>query len=683
MEPDSEGRQVQGTPTGEGANRVRRPVEEPDGEGPSFEEALRGVAAGFRRLLRDRVFLAGLAITALAVLLRAYVLTQSNFIEDDYLFFAAADAGELGPDYLFDLHKGHFMPGALFLVYFQTAFWPYHWWVSAGVMLAVQAAAHLAFLRMLWELFGRRWALLVPLTVFAFAPLTVPVLGWWSAALNAVPLQLALALALLWTVRHLRTGELRAAWFAVGAVVFGMLFTVKAMFLPVLVLAVALTYLYPGGLSVSLRRAWELHRPYWATMAGLFAAYTVLYLGRMASSDSSDGAGVPEGESAWGIARGLVAEVFPVGALGGPLEWGPITPTGGLIDPRGWVVLAAWAVLGAIVLVSVWMRRRAWRAWALLLGYVVIVDVLPTIIARARFQDVVGADPRYVADAAPVFALCLALAFLPTREERARAQVGSAGDGRVDLRPYRTGVGRPARVAAVAATVVYAAAAVVSTHTYARTLQGDYLGSYLDSVRASLSDVPEEGGLYSTPVPEDIVVEWNAQYRLSSWVLSPLADAGTAERMRLPEQADTAHVFDGDGDLVHAAPGEGSAVFVPEEGEKCLETWDGIMSWPVEANGGSSQVVTVGYEAEEETDAILFLGDDFLELELPEAEEDGVWFVPSGASAEQLALHTEEDTVCVNWVSVGVMGPAEEDERWLPSGDERSDPGEDADDGGA
>src|SRR5690625_6523255 len=72
MEPDSEGRQVQGNPIGEGANRVRRPAAEPDGEGPSFGEVLRGAAAGFRRLLRDRVFLSGLVIAALAVLLRAY-----------------------------------------------------------------------------------------------------------------------------------------------------------------------------------------------------------------------------------------------------------------------------------------------------------------------------------------------------------------------------------------------------------------------------------------------------------------------------------------------------------------------------------------------------------------------------------------------------------------------------------
>lgn len=682
MEPDSdasEGRQAQGDAAGEGALRVRRPAEEPDGEGPSFGELLRTGAAALRGLLRDRVFLASLTVIAVALVVRAYVLTQSHFVEDDYLFFAAADAEELSPDHLFDLHKGHLMPGALFLVYFQTAFWPYHWWLSAGVMLVVQAAAYLVFLRLLWELFGRRWALLVPLTVFVLAPLTVPVLAWWSAALNAVPLQLALALALLWTVRHLRTGEPRTAWLAAGAIVFGMLFTVKAMFLPVLVFAVAVTFLYPGGLLVSVRRAWELHRPYWATMAGLFAAYTALYVGRTASAENTDGAGVPESDSAWAIARGLVTEVFPVGALGGPLEWGPVTPTGGLVDPRGWVVLASWAVLAVIVLVSVRMRRRAWRAWVLLVGYVVVVDVLPTVIARARFQDVVAADPRYVADAAMVFALCLALAFLPTREERARAHVGAAGEGRADLYPYRVRVRRPARATAAAVTVVYAAAAVMSTHTYARTLSGEELGAYLDSVRASMADVPAEGGLYSSPVPDDVVLEWNQAERLSSWVLSPLAGSGTAERMRVPEEADTGYVFDGDGDLVPAGPGNNATVFVPEEGENCLETWDGVMSWPVEAHGGPSQVVTIGYEAEEETEAALFLGDDLLEIDLPEAEADGVWFVPSGAPGQQLALHTEEDAVCVNWVSVGTMGPAEDGEPWVPSDDERSEPADEGD----
>ncbi|OOC52652.1 MULTISPECIES: hypothetical protein [Nocardiopsis] len=662
----------------DGPPRVRRPVEEPDEQGPGLGELARAALATGRRLARDRLVLAGLLVVAVAVGLRLHVLGESHFVEDDYLFFAKAYANDLGPDYLFSLHKGHLMPGALFLVYLQTAFWPYEWWVSAGSMLALQAAAMLVFLRLLWELFGRRWALLVPLTVYALAPLTVPVLGWWSAALNAVPLQLAMALALLWTVRYLRTEDLRVAWWAGGAVVFGMLFTVKAVFLPLLLFALAASHLYPGGPIAGARRAWALHRPFWAVMGGLFTAYMVFYLVRTRVEEGGEGASVPESGPALALLRGLLTEVFPIGALGGPLEWGPVTPAGGLIDPRGVMVLGAWAVFAAIVLVSLWMRRGSWRAWVLLLGYVVVVDVIPTVIARGRAHDVASIDPRYVADAALVFALCLALAYLPAREERARALVGGAGAGAAPTAaPYRTRPRRGARTAAVLATVVYAAAAGYSTHTYAQTLSGDRLQRYLDTVRTSLEDVPEEGGLYARPVPEDVVLDWNGARRLSSWVLTPLAPPEVARRMTVPEASGTAYVFDGSGSLVPARPADGSAVFVPGPGDDCLEPWKGMMAWPVLAYGGPTQIVTFGYTSEKDVGAVVALGSDWIEVDLPAAPEDGTWHVPVGASGEKLSLFLPEAPedrggLCLDWVSVGGMAPAAEGDPWVSEEDDRA-----------
>lgn len=649
---------------------------------PGEEEAvpggrLRSVPGLLRALARDRVVLAGVLVVAAAVALRGYVLSQSYFVEDDYLFFASAHASDLSPDYLLTLHKGHLMPGALFLVYLQTSLWPYEWWVSAGTMLALQAAAMLGFLRLLWELFGRRWALLVPLTVYAFAPLTVPVLGWWSAALNAVPFQLATVLAALWTVRYLRTGDQRVAWWAVGAVVFGMMFTVKAMFLPLVLFALAAAFLYPGGPLRGARRGWALHRPFWAVMGALFVAYTLFYLSRMRAG-GGEGAGVPEGEPALALLRGLLTEVFPVGALGGPLEWGPVTPTGGLVEPRDAVLLGSWAVFAVIVLFSLWLRRGSWRAWALLLGYLVVVDVVPTVIARGRFQEVAAADPRYVADAALVFALCLALAYLPTREERARVAVGGAAEsGGAAARPYRVRPRRVAAIAAVLVTVVYAAAAGYSTHAYARTLSGDRLHWYLDTVRSALADVPEEGGLYSRPVPEDVVLEWNGQRRLSSWVLSPLASPEVARRMAVPEQAGTAYVFNDAGYLVPARPDDGSDMFAPGGRGECLEPWEGVMSWPVEAEGGVAQVVTLGYASEEDVEVVVALGEAWVEVELPAAESDGVRYVPVGATGEQLSVFVPEDSeerggLCLDWVSVGGMSPTVEGNPWAPREDDRA-----------
>lgn len=646
---------------GGAAPSVRRAVEEPDDQGPAYGDVLGASLASLRGLWRDRIFQIGLVIVLGALLLKVYVLTQSYFVEDDFLFFAAANTGDLSPEYLLELHKGHFMPGALFLVYVQTAFGPYHWLSAAGTMLVLQGAAILAFFRLVWELFGRRWALLVPLTVYALAPLTIPVLGWWSAALNAVPFQLAIVLALLWTVRYLRTDNTLFAWWAGGAVVFGMLFSVKAVFLPPLLLAVSVAFLYPGGLLSAVRYAFWRHRAYWLALTALSAGYLALYLSRQNASTSGEGASVPVSEVAGQLVRRMLGEVFPTGALGGPFQWGPVTPAGGLVDPLGFVLVGAWIVLVAIVLASLRVRRAAWRAWAILLGYLVFADVVPTIIARGGMYGEVGSDPRYVADAALVFALVLALAFLATREERAREWVGNAGEER--RRSGRMQLLRPSRnlwVAAIAVTLVYAGSASYSTYTYAQTLSGDRQREYLANVREALADVPRGAGLYSRAVPDDIVLEWNGPRRLSSFVLSPLADRDVAARMYTPEESDSAYVFDEEGHLVPAAPTARANAFRPSEDEECMESWDGLMSWSVWEVGGIEQVATIGYTSEEDANLVVVVGEAEIETELPAAPDGGFWYVPVSERDNKFTLFTDAEKTCVTWASLGHLFPAEQ-----------------------
>lgn len=646
MSPDS--------PTERGAAPSVRRAEEPPDEDPTYGDVLGESLAGLRGLRRDRILQVGLLVVLASLVLKAYVLSESYFVEDDFLFFAAAHAQDLSPEYLLELHKGHFMPGALFLVYVQTAFGPFHWASAAGTMLVLQAVAVLAFLRLLWELFGRRWALLVPLTVYALAPLTVPVLGWWSAALNAVPFQLAIVLALLWTVRYLRTGNVLFSWWAAGAVVFGMLFSVKALFLPSLVFVVAVAFLYPGNLLESVRHAFRRHPGHWSAMAGISAAYLVLYLARQRASTSGEGASVPESEVVAQLVRRMLGEVFPTGALGGPFEWGPVTPAGGLVDPLGPVLVGAWAVFAVIVLVSLWVRRTSWRAWAILAGYLVFVDAVPTAIARGGVYGEVGSDPRYVADAALVFALVLALSFLATKEERAREWVERRRRRPIQL----TGPSRTVWVAAVAVTLVYAGSASYSTYTYAGTLSGDRQREYLANVRASLEDVPRGAGLYSRAVPDDIVLEWNGPRRLSSYVLSPLADREVAARMYAPEESDSAHVFDDEGNLVEAAPTARANAFRPSEDEECMASWDGLMSWSVWEVGGIEQVATIGYTSQEDADLVVVVGEEEVETELPAAPDGGFWYVPVSERDTTFTLFTDAGRTCVTWASLGQLFPA-------------------------
>lgn len=122
-----------GKPAGE-------PAEERTGERAERASGARP-AALLERGVRDPIVMLGGALILASLVLKAYVLRQAYFIEDDFLFVADAAAHNLTVEYLTDLHKGHLMPGAKLLAYIQTAISPYNWGLTCGVMMLFQAGA--------------------------------------------------------------------------------------------------------------------------------------------------------------------------------------------------------------------------------------------------------------------------------------------------------------------------------------------------------------------------------------------------------------------------------------------------------------------------------------------------------------------------------------------------------------
>ncbi|CAM3708830.1 hypothetical protein [Nocardiopsis rhodophaea] len=648
-------------------------------DGRSDQTLVRRAIAAADHGMRDPLVVLGGVLVLAAIALKIYVLRSAYFVEDDFLFFGNAAASNLTPDYLTSLHKGHLMPGAMLLAYIQTAIAPYDWGLAAGIMAAFQAGASAAVFRLLWVLFGRRWAILAPLSVYLFAPLTMPVLAWWSAALNAVPFQLAMALSLLWMVRYLRTGDPRYGWMTAGAVVLGMAFSVKAMFLPPLLFVVAAAFLVRGRFPKAFAATLERDMPFWVGMAALSVGHGLLYLAKQDTAQG-EGAGLPKLDTAVTAARRLLGETFPAGTVGGPFEWGPVTPAGGLLNPSAPMVIGAWAVLALVIVVSLLVRRRSWRAWAIVLGYLLLVDIIPTLIARGRYEDAIGFDPRYVADAALVFALCLAFAYMPTREEDPGADGTGRGAhaGRADgTTAFRwTPPPKRARDVTIAATMAFILAAGYSTYAFADTLSGNRVRWYLDTVRAQMSEIPKEAGVYPRPVPADIVLPWNGPRRLSSHVLSPLADEGVAERLRDPGPADTALVFNDAGYLVPAKPKDDSAFFGKPDDEKCMSTLEGQVMWQVESFGGPTMILAINYKAETSTRIGVVLGDAWIDTELPAAPKGGMWYVPVSGAGNKLLLHTRKDELCMQWVTFGELEPQTDGNPWA-----RQDADEDGGDG--
>ncbi|MFB4278787.1 MULTISPECIES: ArnT family glycosyltransferase [unclassified Nonomuraea] len=579
----------------------------------------------------------GLLLILVSLVFRAGILSKAYFVEDDFLFVAGAGDSGLTWEYLTRVHKGHLMPGALALVWLLTSVAPYNWALVSFVTVALQAAASVVFLVLLRRLFGDRAGVLAALAVFVFSPLTVPAMSWWSAALNAVPLQLALVAALAAHIRYVREGKGR--WHALIWTAVGMAFSTKGVFIPFVILGVTSAYLGKGPWLRAVLT--ELRRPGWWAQGLLLAGYAVLYLLRRdtAGSDALTG---PKAEVVPGLVRRLLGETFPTGAVGGPLRWGGVTTTGGLADPAPATVIASWVVIALLVVVTCAYRRRAWRAWAILAAYVVVADAVPTVIARATAWDLVGAETRYVADAAVLFALCLALAWLPAQ-----------GEEDVVRRPVPGGLS----LAAGTLTAAFVAVSLVSINAFGNTLSGDRVRTYLDNARDSLATAAPGADIYARPVPPEIVLPWNGPRRLTSYVLAPLADAETRERMRNPRPTAEPYVFDATGKLVLV--GRVTPFFDAVKGAKCYPAGK---SFPVESYGGPGMVVAMAYTSPRPVQVVLDLGEVQRAATLPATGAMGaLYYVPhdgAGKGMRITAAGGQGQAFCLRAVAFGEPGPA-------------------------
>ena len=76
-------------------------------------------------------------------------------------------------------------------------------------------------------------------------------------------------------------------------------------------------------------------------------------------------------------------ESFLPGALGGPWQWLPTSDSSySFAAPPTVLVWVSVIVAVVVIVVSVLVRRIAWRAWAILVLWIALADVLPVVIGR-------------------------------------------------------------------------------------------------------------------------------------------------------------------------------------------------------------------------------------------------------------------------------------------------------------
>lgn len=515
----------------------------------------------------------GVAVTAALLivaqaLIRGWFSFRGWFTGDDYAFIARAATMPLFSwDYLMQSYGGHLMPGAFLLVGLL------HRWASMNYTpvvlgsILVQALTAVLLYRLLRNLFGPRRALLIPLTIYLFSPITLPAFLWWAAALNQLPEQLAIVSALLLHVNYLRTGRLRAGLGGVLCIVGGLLFSEKTTLAVPLIAAVTVLMFTAGPPLRRIRTALLRHWVVWIAYLAVtipYAAYYVLEVPNVARGTATSGGYVQT------LGNQVNHALLP-GLLGGPWTWRVIPFNGGLANPSALAVGVSAVVVVALIVGTVLLAHRAIFGWLMLAGYILINVALLTVARVTIVGPQIGDEYRYLTDVCLVAVVCGSLAAFPLvgtyrraepqrliRRAWARARLDSLSQHEVvaTLPTLRV----PVVVGLTLAALIVSS--LVSTSRFDRIWHPNAGRAYLQTATRELADAPANLVLYGdAPAPPNVawtlIYPYNAvHYLLADAAVHPHLMSTTTSATPLYMLDDTGHIRMADvTDGVHAYPG--------------------------------------------------------------------------------------------------------------------------------
>lgn len=470
-------------------------------------------------------------MVAVQIGLRAWALYPSWFFTDDYRLMLDARGSDLDSRYLWSSFDSHLMPLARLVAWLVTQAGTLNWYLAATITLVIQLAASLACLWMLVTLFGRRWVVLVPLSIYLTSVVSLPAFMWWAAVLNQLPLQVAFFCSVALWVTYLRLHRLRHLFLTLLAVVLGIGFYEKA-----LVIGVVLTFLALGWFATGSLRQRVVHviRTYWpALLAGglLAGGYLYYYANHVPAPFESNANG---DFVAGDVANSMLGTTLPTGLLGGPWRWINTSPPIVLAGPPPSMVHIAWMVLLLVVLYGALRRSRTLRAWALMGTYALCLYGALAVSRGQIFGGLSGLEYRYLTDSICTFTLVLGLAFAELE--------GAVESSEPRPDPVLTWQAPPRLV--VALTAAAAVGGMVSAFQYVQFWHHDNASrSYVKTLRADLRTLGPVD-LADQVMPPTVMPDYTKP-RNRTGVFVPLISPNG----RFPTVSDDLHVVADDGSV--------------------------------------------------------------------------------------------------------------------------------------
>lgn len=495
-------------------------------ESPGTPESLGTPESPEPRITRRTWLLLVGAIVAVQAIGRAWVLMGRTFYWDDFIIVgSAADADWWTPDYFLQPHDGHLAPLAFILQAVSNQLAPWQWWLPATLMLLGQVAVTVVVARALRYIAGRSWQALAALALVAWTPLTLPGSTWWSAAANALPMQLALAgitaLAIRVSLRQERPVSFRAVAAATVGLIVALGFFEKALAVAPVALAVtiAVAYMERRSIGETMLRA----RTMWLSL-GLVTGAWALFYSLTALADAGEASSEPRAELFFNGLGQVLA-----GLAGGPWFWDRWAPGQPWADaPSGLVSVGAVLVLLTMA-VTIGRDYRAWMPWIIAAGYLSVTLLSVTLMRSGdHTSDVLARTLHYYGDSAIVIGFALAASW----------------SDRVRPLPTRSRFG----VLALASVLLVSSA--ISVVGYRNAWADDRTAEWLETASASLSEAAaNEGGpvILDQPVPYEVLLPVAYPKNMYSQVFRDLP-----ERPEFGHVTEDPHMFDDSGALVPA-----------------------------------------------------------------------------------------------------------------------------------
>jgi len=601
--------------------------------------------------------LIGLLLIGVTLWSRAGLLAHSFFRLDDFFILDRAASSGLNWHYLMWADEGHLMPLGFALAWIVVKISPVDWTLASAVTLVLLFGTCVALLRMLREFFGDHPGILIPLLLYLLSPLSFSGLSWWTVTLELLPLQLAIFCAVTAHLRYLRTGRFRYVMATAGWVFIGLASSLKGVAVPLLLFALTSAFLVEGRWSravlTSLRTYWRA----WLIYGGLIIGYITIYVVQLSTS------GVAPGRpgaftSVFSFASTLIKYTFLPAAFGGPWRWLGVGAFAG-VDPPADMARVTWLLAAGVLLVSIWYRPRAWRAWAILAGWLAVADILPVILGRVSFFPgvLLGLVARYVWDASGILAICLGLAFLSIRGEP------TSESGRARFFP-------PLRTITISLITAVVIGSIWSFYTYPTDPSAAEGRSYVATARIALAEAPSAAVIVNDPIPLGVtggvvVGSMDTTARLFSPLTgsrldTPLRQGGLAMGPRFIAQLDGTYdhllEFDGWGRLVPAVV-SGSGNLPLAAGRSCLPHQDGTTIVRLRSAVTKASIVRLGYLAGSAGQVLVEFGGSAVVYSLQRGLHDA-YVTVRGSGSIITVISINGRMPCIGDAEAGVLLPS-------------------------